>query len=588
MTDNDVSVLRPALIIVPVLILAPRFSTSVSVPKRPTGSVRSSSVQNCLRTLKRLAREFVNAAVRWSHQQTTADVPVPFATLRPLVQTLVRLGLSLDWMVQLQSKSEAELQAKFVPRLSSTPYEKENCLTDNEFNPALMELLLDETCALRGGGSKEVALKDNGALLQEMVQVCSCNYIRVPSLHDAVMHIAQTGSLHDDNTRQLFKYIEDFPYPWLEGTGTQIHAENAPPAWVTDEAMKTYHERLFCCENDDVRDMEMEAFVSDRQESLASITKLRLGCRLVALPGSRGLYRLQRNSRRQRQQKFAKLAAELVGVCPRSAIHVDVVKNHLLQWRDDVLDPAYLASDKYPMGIFADPASADDAAPWRLPIESSIRRTLPRIPTRKLARLHECLLADAANVQLPVRDRTLAAGAAIALPSCGLADVRPFLEDATRAAENETSTVPQSVSMALLRGVLQCDDRTEPLRYLLSPARIALVEALGVRPMHVVSSAAKLLPPASAVSLMRAFLHDDARTNAIGVGGQKQLVRLLYSIGTPDAHALLLQCWTWPTLTHTDVKIEILHTIASMLDSVHQPVLLVPEDAVWEVRFVRS
>eukprot|EP00041_Stephanoeca_diplocostata_P033576 m.1114187 g.1114187 ORF g.1114187 m.1114187 type:complete len:1857 (-) comp24365_c0_seq2:104-5674(-) len=540
------------------------------------GSIRSSSVENCLHTLQDLAREFVNAAMRWAHVQ---PLSVDFAARRPLVQSLVRLGLSLDWMVQVQSKSEVELQANFKPHMSSTPYTSNNCRRNDGFIPALVDVLLDETCARLGCGPKETVLQNNLNLLLVMVKSCSCNYVRVPALRDAVMHLARDGPLDNEDTRDIFESIARFPYPYLDTLPDLNHDSHACPPWVDDAAMNVFTERLFRADIPDASDASVEEFVDDWKHAVKRITKLRVGERPVAV--GRGAYRLPRVSRQERQHRCARLAAEFMDVCPVSAIHTDVVRKHVLQWRDDVLDLTHLASDTVPTGVFAHIALPSENESWRLTVPTSLLPALARIPAAKLAHLHKSLLADAADTQLPVRDRTLAAAAAIALPSCGLSDVQPFLQDAT--ASEDTRTVPPSVSMALLRGVLQCDDRTEPLRYLLSPARIALVDALGIRPMHVVSSAARLLPPSGAVHLMQAFLRDDVRTNAIGVSGQKQLVRLLYSIGTPDAHALLLQCWAWPTLTHTDVKIEVLHAIVSMLDHKHQPTLLVPEDAVWEV-----
>jgi len=76
------------------------------------------------------------------------------------------------------------------------------------------------------------------------------------------------------------------------------------------------------------------------------------------------------------------------------------------------------------------------------------------------------------------------------------------------------------------------------------------------------------------------LLRDKRRTDAIGTSGLKQLLRLLFDTQTQSGHDLLLECWAWPTVQHSDVWVVVLTCVATMLDQSKTPTPRVAADAV--------
>eukprot|EP00039_Didymoeca_costata_P031586 m.35540 g.35540 ORF g.35540 m.35540 type:complete len:1776 (-) comp8890_c0_seq1:68-5395(-) len=515
------------------------------------GSVESQAVRNCRKTLKGIAMKFTNAAVQWNSKHDTEN----FAARR----ALLNLGLTLQWKVDSQSRSENVLINSFMPSISS--------ITHKEFSSTIIEVFLDELCNFLGGREtlRNIDTSNIGRL-KKLISICKSRYTEVPTLLETIKHIVTSGPCESEDIADLVEHITSLYSSPL----AYEYLSRAPPAYKEDPVVTAYYQRCVASPN---------ISASTRRGVVDTLAGLRLVKEERIVGKTRTLKRMHRSAVQKQNSEFV---SELMKLCPDSAIKNSQVLDHLVQWRDDLIEERHMASDKPPMGLFYDDEDLEDLheltdaqKKYRWDSKDLTKTEFIRIPSKKTTFLHKCLLEDAICATMPVRERTQAAASAIALPSCSLSDVRPFFEG------EKAKDIPVSVSMALLQGIIRCDDRTEPLRYLLSPARIELVESLGVRPMHIVSAAARTLPVASTLSLVKAFLDDDARTKAIGISGQKQLIRLLYSLGTKEAHTLLLECWGWQTLRHQDVRIEILHNVLSMLDEKKQPVPLVDENLIW-------
>ena len=61
--------------------------------------------------------------------------------------------------------------------------------------------------------------------------------------------------------------------------------------------------------------------------------------------------------------------------------------------------------------------------------------------------------------------------------------------------------------------------------------------------MQVLGHAQSFLAPATTVQVCAVLLADHRRHAAIGVGGMKEMLKLLLATESADAHALLLGCW---------------------------------------------
>jgi hypothetical protein len=127
------------------------------------------------------------------------------------------------------------------------------------------------------------------------------------------------------------------------------------------------------------------------------------------------------------------------------------------------------------------------------------------------------------------------------------------------------------------------DSLAEPMRFLLKPAHFARHAELGIRPLQVITHATKRLSPRDATKLVKVLLQDPKfhAASALKVGDVKELLRMLWSMNTADAHTLLLDAATWPCSRHPDVAAAGLHRTLSLLDESVTPKLLVDQARVF-------
>jgi len=299
--------------------------------------------------------------------------------------------------------------------------------------------------------------------------------------------------------------------------------------------------------------------------------------------------------------------AALLKLCPTSAVTVALVREHLRRFRDDLVKPSHLASPDQPFGMLVctpqsrrtkhnnkdgndDDDDEDDyePVPWRWPKIGNLKR----MPPHCLDALRAALLTDASDPTKALRERTAAATAAMRVPSNGIDhQVRGMLACACASAATEGEEagggalppLPNGVTLALLKGLMKQDALAEPMRFLLNPKNMARHAELGVRPLQVITHAVKRLSPRDAVGLVGALLRDAKRCKALKVGDLKELLGMLYHVGTKAAHGLLLDALSLPCCRHPDVAAAGLHNVLKLLEASQADKLLVDEGRVFHV-----
>ena len=514
---------------------------------------------------------------------------------------LLEIGAELAWRLANQSLSGKQLASNFVLRSAVLGESAEQQLQHAELILSAYEERLGE------GVVESTALKTDQACSRvcSLVQLAGVHYAQSSRLRGMVKNILEKPL--DPRQRKIADMVLGV-YPQLPFTGDYDSQQrrarrkwgvsSLPQAFHQDELLVAYIERTLKEQGNTHGDLD---------------TVLQMRCARTDViqgrkPGDESDVDMPKESRSQQQLRVAAGLASVYAMDPTSAVLVQHIRDFILRFRQDVILPAHLSADNADQleGLFKagslsnesegsdDDDDDEDVEPWRWPPAEkgsflNGRQDFSRLGEAQLKPLRDALLADAADANKPVRDRTLAAMRVMELPDgCLISDLRPLLDKQPPADDAPDGTadesLPKPVAIVFIRGMMNGDSPMDTFRYLLEPATIVRNKELGLSPMQIVRHAAAFLKPAETPGLIRTLLNDPKRAKILGVSSAKEMLRLLFDTNTAASHGLLLElCVKNPRMMqHRDVKSVLIHCLLSMMDARMTPALLVSADAIWD------